>query len=364
MHCFKPTSPAPLPLQVRPRCTSAPLSGMPVSRSPPQLARDRRPTRGGGSVLGAAADALPPEKSRRASADDVITKSKYQTPADLRRAPRPMTARTPMATQTATTNPAATAPLQQSQQSRSSPGPPRRIGSSSPKKPPARSPKVSKEEPPPEPRDLRELTRLLIEELASRHEAMRRFACELCGGLLLQPTVLQPCRHIICGSCHLTTVGGGFLECPTCLMPIERQVRLPAAPRNAATAADANVSNGSTADGEAGSEVAAPDAAPGTPLPAPGEVAWRGGVVDREHDEALRRRLEALISHKATTSVSEKTLCKNLSWVTMASTLSEDSAPSASLDCLKACAAPTHLRAQREHLASLPWPQELASGWP
>ena len=48
----------------------------------------------------------------------------------------------------------------------------------------------------------------------------------------------------------------------------------------------------------------------------------------------------------------------------MASTLSEDSAPSASLDCLKAQAAPTHPRAQPEPLGSLRWPQELASDRP
>ena len=48
----------------------------------------------------------------------------------------------------------------------------------------------------------------------------------------------------------------------------------------------------------------------------------------------------------------------------MASTLFEDSAPSASLDCLKAQAAPTHPRAQPEPLGSLRWPQELASGRP
>ena len=48
----------------------------------------------------------------------------------------------------------------------------------------------------------------------------------------------------------------------------------------------------------------------------------------------------------------------------MASTLSEDSAPSACLDCLKARAAPTQPGAQPEHLGSLPWPQELASGRP
>jgi hypothetical protein len=36
--------------------------------------------------------------------------------------------------------------------------------------------------------------------------------------------------------------------------------------------------------------------------------------------------------------------------------------PTASLDCLKARAAPTHPRAQPEHLGGVPWPQELASG--
>ena len=48
----------------------------------------------------------------------------------------------------------------------------------------------------------------------------------------------------------------------------------------------------------------------------------------------------------------------------MASTLSDDTAPSASLDRLEAQAAPTHPRASPEHLGSLPWPQEPASGRP
>jgi hypothetical protein len=52
------------------------------------------------------------------------------------------------------------------------------------------------------------------------------------------------------------------------------------------------------------------------------------------------------------------------SWLKMASTLFEDSAPSASLDCLKARAASTHPRAQPEPLGGSPWPHELASGRP
>jgi ATP-dependent Clp protease ATP-binding subunit ClpA len=52
------------------------------------------------------------------------------------------------------------------------------------------------------------------------------------------------------------------------------------------------------------------------------------------------------------------------SWFKMASTLSEDTAPSASLDHLEAQAASTQPRAQPEPLGSLPWPREIASGWP
>ena len=48
----------------------------------------------------------------------------------------------------------------------------------------------------------------------------------------------------------------------------------------------------------------------------------------------------------------------------MASTLSDDTAPSASLDHLEARAAPTHPRALPEPLGGIPWPQELASGRP
>ena len=50
------------------------------------------------------------------------------------------------------------------------------------------------------------------------------------------------------------------------------------------------------------------------------------------------------------------------SWLKMASTLCEDSAPPASPDCLKAQAAPTLPRAPLEHLGSSPWPQEPATG--
>ena len=52
------------------------------------------------------------------------------------------------------------------------------------------------------------------------------------------------------------------------------------------------------------------------------------------------------------------------SWFKMASTLFEDTAPSARLVPPRAQAAPTHPRAQPEPLGSLPWPQELASGRP
>ena len=52
------------------------------------------------------------------------------------------------------------------------------------------------------------------------------------------------------------------------------------------------------------------------------------------------------------------------SWLKVASALFEDSAPSASLDCLKARAAPTHPGAPPEPLGSLRWPQQLASDRP
>ena len=52
----------------------------------------------------------------------------------------------------------------------------------------------------------------------------------------------------------------------------------------------------------------------------------------------------------------------NCSRLKVPSTLFEDSAPFASLDCLKARAAPTHPRAQPRHLGSLRRPQQPASG--
>jgi hypothetical protein len=55
---------------------------------------------------------------------------------------------------------------------------------------------------------------------------------------------------------------------------------------------------------------------------------------------------------------------QNLSWLKVPSTLFDDSAPSASLDCLKAQAAPTYPRAQPGDIGRLPWPQDRASGRP
>ena len=46
-----------------------------------------------------------------------------------------------------------------------------------------------------------------------------------------------------------------------------------------------------------------------------------------------------------------------LSWSKMASNLFADTAPSASLDCLKARAASTYPGAPLEHLGGLQWPQ-------
>ena len=54
----------------------------------------------------------------------------------------------------------------------------------------------------------------------------------------------------------------------------------------------------------------------------------------------------------------------HISWLNAASALSEDSAPSASLDHLKAWAAPTHPGAPPEQVGGLPWPQQPASGRP
>ena len=54
----------------------------------------------------------------------------------------------------------------------------------------------------------------------------------------------------------------------------------------------------------------------------------------------------------------------SLGWLKVPSTLPEDSARSASLDRLKAQAAPTHLGAPPEQRGGLPWPQHPASGRP
>ena len=55
---------------------------------------------------------------------------------------------------------------------------------------------------------------------------------------------------------------------------------------------------------------------------------------------------------------------KHVGWCKGPSALTEDGAPSASLDHLKAPAAPTHPGAPPPPRAGSPWPQELASGRP
>jgi hypothetical protein len=124
---------------------------------------------------------------------------------------------------------------------------------------------------------------------------MKAFVCELCGGMLMHPTPLSPCAHVLCGACHAATVGSGFVECPACFKPVVKQPHTAAAqppPR----------SKGPLGAGEASAPVAsAPVAEPSateiaeSPLPAAGEVAWHGGAVDEAHGEALRRRLESAL---------------------------------------------------------------------
>ena len=63
----------------------------------------------------------------------------------------------------------------------------------------------------------------LTEALRVRAEEMKAFVCELCGGLLTRPTPLSPCAHVLCGACHTATVGSGFVECPACFKPIDKQ---------------------------------------------------------------------------------------------------------------------------------------------
>ena len=110
---------------------------------------------------------------------------------------------------------------------------------------------------------------------------MKTFVCELCGGMLTQPTPMSPCAHVLCGACHTATVGSGFVECPACFKPIFKHPHTAAQPLGK----------------EQADEAAEPSATAlaATPLPAAGEVVWRGGAVDEAHGEALRRRLEAAL---------------------------------------------------------------------
>ena len=83
---------------------------------------------------------------------------------------------------------------------------------------------------------------------------------------------------------------------------------------------------------------------------------FRRGVVRGPDDQGLafHRQRHRRTDHRL----------RQPSWLKVPSTLFEDSASSASLDCVKARAAPTHPRAQPEQLRTLPRPQELASGRP
>ena len=132
-----------------------------------------------------------------------------------------------------------------------------------------------------QPQELIELVHLLTEELKVRAEHMKSFACELCGGMLMQPTPLSPCSHVLCGACHTATVGSGFIECPVCFKPILKHPHTAAHPLGKEPAKEV-------------SELSA-TALAATPLLAAGKVAWRGGAVDEAHGEALRRRLEAAL---------------------------------------------------------------------
>ena len=63
-----------------------------------------------------------------------------------------------------------------------------------------------------------ELTQKLSAALQRRRNEMAQLACDLCGGLLLQPAWL-PCAHVLCGVCVAGTVRY-FDDCPTCLRPL------------------------------------------------------------------------------------------------------------------------------------------------
>ena len=140
------------------------------------------------------------------------------------------------------------------------------------------------------PQELIDLVHLFTEALRVRAEEMKAFVCELCGGMLMQPTPLSPCAHVLCGACHTATVGSGFVECPACFKPILKQPHTTAQP----LLGGKEPLGAGEASGAAVAELSPSDLAE-APLPAAGEVAWRGGAVDEAHDEALRRRLEAAL---------------------------------------------------------------------
>lgn len=153
----------------------------------------------------------------------------------------------------------------------------------------------------------------LTEALRVRAEEMKAFVCELCGGLLMRPTPLSPCAHVLCGACHTATVGSGFVECPACFKPIDKQ---PNTARAHAAAPPPPGSEEALGAGEAASPAAGGVAEPSasdlaeSPFPAAGEAAWRGGAVDEAHGEALRRRLESAL--KSVASQQDKAEWKGL----------------------------------------------------
>ena len=81
----------------------------------------------------------------------------------------------------------------------------------------------------------------------------------------------------------------------------------------------------------------------------------RAGPESRRVSSSTRRRSSARASRRWSTGFRRSSRLE-----IMASTQSDGTAPSASLDYRKAQAAPTHPGAPPEHLGGLPWPQEPA----
>ena len=55
------------------------------------------------------------------------------------------------------------------------------------------------------------------------NEESEEFICAICLDLYFEPTILDPCEHVFCGSC-LGPLGNRLSNCPICRQEIKKYV--------------------------------------------------------------------------------------------------------------------------------------------